>query len=133
MSTLLPMRSMGYWSRSVAAGMALWFGLVMAAPAILHSCPKAVASAAAAGSGNAHASHGAQHPDHQDQDAPTDCQCLGSCALASVAAIPSPTTAAMAGSPPSSHDGPPISAAAAAVPQPDHLNPFSTAPPSSLG
>ncbi|HRZ09964.1 MAG TPA: hypothetical protein P5319_08685 [Gemmatimonadales bacterium] len=127
------MRSMGYWSRSLAGGMALWFGLVMAAPAILHSCPKAMASAAAAGAGDEHAVHGAHHPDHQNQDAPADCQCLGSCALASVAAIPSPTIADVAVSPPSSHHGEPIAAEAAAVPHPDHLNPFSTAPPAHLG
>ena len=127
------MRSMGYCSRSFAGVMALWFGLVMAAPAVLHSCPKAMANVAASGAGRNHAVDGVHHSDHQDQDAPVDCQCLGSCALASVAAIPSPTTAAMAMSPPSSHDGPPIAAEAAAVPQPDHLNPFSTAPPASLG
>ena len=124
---------MGYWSRSLAGVMALWFGIVMAAPAILHSCPKAMASAAATGAGGEHAAHGVHHSDHQNQDAPVNCQCLGSCALASVAAVPSPTIAAVAVSPPASHAGPPIAAEATAVPHPDHLNPFSTAPPARIG
>jgi hypothetical protein len=113
--------------------MAVWFGLVMAAPAILHSCPKQVSSAAAAAAGEEHAAHGVHHSDHQDQDAPVSCQCLGSCALASVAAVPSPGAAVMAVSPLSSHDGSTIAAEAPAVPGPDHLNPFSTAPPTHLG
>ena len=124
---------MGYWSRSLAGVMALWFGLVMAAPAILHSCPKAMASAASAGAGGEHAVHGAHHSDHQNPDAPVDCQCLGSCASASVAALPSKTIAAVAVLSPASHDGPPIAAEAVAVPHPDHLNPFSTAPPAHFG
>lgn len=127
------MRSTRSWSRSFAGLMALWFGLVMAAPAILHSCPKAMASVATAGAGEEHAAHGVHHSDQPDQDAPVGCQCLGSCALASVAAIPSPAAAAVAVSPPVSHDSPPIAAEAAAVPHPDHLNPFSTAPPARLG
>lgn len=124
---------MGYWSRSLAGVMALWFGLVMAAPAILHSCPKAMASVAAAGPGEEHAAHGAHHSSHQNQDAPLDCRCLGSCALASVAAIPSPTITPVAVAPTTSPDGPPIAAQATAVPHPDHLNPFSTAPPARIG
>lgn len=124
---------MGYWSRSLAGVMALWFGLVMAAPAILHTCPKAMASDGSAGAGGEHAVHGAHHSDHQDQDAPVECQCLGSCALASVAVVPSPTIAAVAVSAPSSHVGARIAAEATAVPHPDHLNPFSTAPPAHVG
>jgi len=114
--------------------MAVWFGLVMAAPAILHSCPQAMANqAAAAEAGSGHAAHGAHHSDHQDTHGPTNCRCLGSCAISAAAALPAGTTTAM-DVPAPSPSRPLLAAADVAVRlTPDHAQPLATAPPLPIG
>lgn len=125
------MRNGRMWSRSLAGALAVWFGLVMAAPAVLHSCPKSVASAGTAGDEHAH--HGAQHSDDGAPTVPTECRCLGSCAVSTPAVLP---------------DAPSTPAAVIAIlpvdllrataflpvpPQRDHVQPFATAPPLQIG
>ena len=112
----------------------VWFGLIMAAPAILHSCPQAMANpAAATETGAGHAAHGAHHSDHQDKHGPTNCRCLGSCAVSAAAALPAgATSAAVVPAPASSR--PLLAAADVAVRlTPDHSQPFATAPPLPIG
>jgi len=128
------MRTKRVWSRSFAAAMAVWFGLVMAAPAFLHSCPQAMASvAAAADAGEGHAAHRAHHSDGQDKNRPIDCQCLGSCAVSTAAALPAGTTTATVIRTLSS-SRPLLATAGAAVRlTPDHSQPLATAPPLFIG
>lgn len=121
------------WSRFFAGVMTVWFGLIMAAPAVLHSCPRAMASIAAADAGDAHAAHRPHHSGHQDQDTPADCQCLGSCALSAPPALTASSTLAVAVLAPGSDHALLASAEAATALLPDHLQPFATAPPLRLG
>ena len=121
------------WSRSLAGVMTVWFGLVMAAPAVLHSCPRAMANIAAADAGDAHAAHRPHHSGHQDQDPPADCQCLGSCALSASPALTASSTLTVAVLAPVSDHALFATAEAATALPPDHLQPFATAPPLRLG
>lgn len=114
--------------------MTVWFGLVMAAPAILHSCPQAMARlAVAAEAADGHADHGAHHAGHQDKNRPSDCRCLGSCAMAAPAALPAGTIIAMVVPTPVSTRAPLIAAGVTVGSTPDHSQPLATAPPISLG
>lgn len=114
--------------------MAVWFGLLMAAPAILHSCPQAMANmAAATEAGAGHAAHGAHHSDHQDTHGPTNCRCLGSCAVSAAAALPAGTTTATVIRTLSSTRPLPAAADVAVRLTPDHSQPLATAPPLPIG
>ncbi|HMU60886.1 MAG TPA: hypothetical protein PKA66_03815 [Gemmatimonadales bacterium] len=127
------MRRMSVWSRSLAGVLAVWFGLVMAAPALLHSCPRGLAGAAMAGAGEGHAHHRAQHSDQRSPEAPTNCQCLGSCAVSTPAVLSGGTTVPFALTAPLSAEGLPATADVAAIPRIDHSQPFATAPPLPVG
>lgn len=120
-------------SRALAGALTVWFSLVMAAPAILHSCPSAVAAAAAGAASDAHAAHRAHQAPAHDDGAPVDCRCLGSCALA--APVPLPTGGAVLPTPPpvTSVDALPYPDHSALIAPVDHLQPFATAPPPDLG
>jgi len=124
---------MSVWSRSLAGALAIWFGLVMAAPALLHSCPRGLAGAAMAGAGEGHAQHGAQHSDQRGPEAPTKCQCLGSCAVSTPAVLSGGTTVPFVLAAPLSAEGLPATADVAAILRGDHSQPFATAPPLHLG
>jgi hypothetical protein len=127
------MRTMSGWSRSLAGVLAVWFGLVMAAPALLHSCPKGLTGAAMTGAGEGHAHHGAGHSDHRSPEAPTRCQCLGSCAVSTSAVLSGGTTVPVAVPAPLSAEALPATADVAAIARMDHSQPFATAPPLHLG
>ncbi|MFL5575508.1 MAG: hypothetical protein ACJ79S_06020 [Gemmatimonadaceae bacterium] len=99
------------WSRAVAALVAIWFAIMMAEPAALHSCPMhgGLAVTAAAAGGHHHggsvpaalaapSEHAAQ-PQH-GAPAPVDhgagghqCTCLGQCAMGVGAAAPAAVVA----------------------------------------
>jgi len=113
--------------------LAAWFGLVMAAPAVLHSCPMVMAAASADATGEAHAHHGAGHAGHQRPEAPTPCQCLGSCAVASPLLLAGATTIPVAVHAPRPTDIRPSPAGLAAVQSFPHAQPFATAPPLHIG
>ncbi|HEX5005164.1 MAG TPA: hypothetical protein VFV65_07595 [Gemmatimonadales bacterium] len=128
------MHRTGVWSRVLSGALAAWFGVVMAAPAVLHSCPRAVAAAAAAGAeSHDHAGHGSHGAGDQDRAPSSQCQCLGSCAVSSPALLASGTPRLVAALEPMHLGGPGPARAAARVTHPDHLRPFATAPPPSLG
>lgn len=124
---------MSVWSRSLAGVLAVWFGLVMAAPAVLHSCPKGMADRAVAEAAPDHAHHGAQHSDQRSPEAPTNCQCLGSCAVSTQAVLLGGITVPFALTTPMAAEGLPATADVAVVPRIDHSQPFATAPPLHLG
>lgn len=123
----------GVWSRLLAGALAAWFGVVMAAPAVLHSCPRAMASASVDVEVDGHAGHGGHHAGHQEGSSSTECQCLGSCAVSPPAVLPSAETGLVAGlEPVGPHEVSPTRDAVLLI-QPDHLQPFATAPPPHLG
>lgn len=124
---------MSGWSRSLAGVLAVWFGLVMAAPALLHSCPRGLASAAMAGAGEGHAHHSARHSGHRSPEAPTRCQCLGSCAVSTTAVLSGGATVPVPATAPLSAEGLPATADVAAIVRMDHSQPFATAPPLHVG
>ena len=128
------MRRNRFWPRFFAGVMTVWFGLVMAAPAILHSCPQAMATmAAAAETAEGHADHGAHHFDHQDKHGPSECRCLGSCAISAPAPLPAGAIVAMVVPAPVSPRAPLTAGDVPAGLTPDHAQPLATAPPFSLG
>ena len=122
------MRTMGFWSRSLAGVLGLWFGLVMAAPAILHACPQSLAASVSDAS-ESHAAHGSHSSGAQKNGAPAECRCLGTCAvstsavLAPAAAVP---LAALTLAPPTSI---PSTSGTVLDSRQDHTRPFATAPP----
>lgn len=122
------MHRRGTGPRFMAGALALWFGLVTAAPAVLHGCPRALVEAAAgAAEAPAHHHHGA--PAGQDTRLPQECTCLGTCATAGLATLPTPLELPAPLLLPSA-DG--AIASAAAIPPattPAHTRPFATAPP----
>jgi hypothetical protein len=124
---------MSIWSRSLAGALAVWFSLVMAAPALLHSCPRDMAGMAVAGAGEGHAHHGAQHSDDRRPEAPTNCQCLGSCAVSSPAVLSSGTVVPVALIAPLSAVVLSATTDVAVILQIEHSRPFATAPPPLLG
>jgi hypothetical protein len=106
----------------------LWFGLVMAAPAVLHACPQTLAAASAADVSDSHA-HAGHHPGPQHEPAPAECRCLGTC----VVSAPAPLTPAA--SIPAAILAPAVQAAilsTSGLPLDsfrEHERPFATAPP----
>jgi hypothetical protein len=126
------MRATRWWSRALAGALTVWFGLVMAAPAVLHSCPMMLASASAA-AGMEHGGHGTRHGSGQQGNLPTNCQCLGSCIVSAPAMLAPPTTVPVAIVAPLVPDALPPVAAIAVTPAAEHLQPFATAPPALLG
>lgn len=124
----------GTGTRVVAGALALWFGLVAAAPAVLHGCPRAIAEAGAADQGvpaapAAHHHHGAPAGSDQGSGLPQPCTCLGTCATAAAAVLArAPELPALVVLP---QAGGAISAApdSAASHTPAHARPFATAPP----
>ncbi len=121
----------GTGTRVVAGALALWFGLVAAAPAVLHGCPRAIAEAGAAdpGAAVAHHHHGAPAGQDEQSKLPTPCTCLGTCATSAAAVLArAPELPATIVIPES---GGAISAApdSAASHTPAHARPFATAPP----
>jgi len=129
------MRTNRGWTRALAGIMVVWFGLVMAAPALLHSCPQAMSNSgmAAAMAGGGHAHHGADHPGHPVPSAPINCQCLGSCAVSTAAVLPGLTTVPMANVLPTPARELSAATEVVAPVQVDHSQPFATAPPLHLG
>jgi hypothetical protein len=129
------MRANRGWARAFAGVMVVWFGLVMAAPALLHSCPQAMSNStmAEAMSGGGHAGHGAEHSGHPVPGAPVNCQCLGSCAVSTAALLPGPTTIPMANVTPIPARELSAATDVVAALQPDHSQPFATAPPLRIG
>lgn len=89
------MRTMAFWSRSLAGVLGLWFGLVMAAPAILHACPQSLAAASAAGAPESHA-HEGHHSAPESKRLPTECRCLGTCAVSAPASLTPPPSVPVA-------------------------------------
>ncbi len=123
------MRTIGFWSRSLSGALALWFGLDMAAPAILHACPTALATESSASPGAGHAPHGANHSAGRGQESPTECRCLGTCTVSTPASLPTSTPGLVAVLTPTDVGAMPVHAAAAVAPRSDHSQPFATAPP----
>jgi hypothetical protein len=124
---LIPMRTMGFWSRSLSGVLALWFGMVMAAPAILHACPRALAAESNTDAHAAHEHH--HHPGSQDTGAPKECRCLGTCAVSTAAVLTPSTPIPVAILTPVFVSVLPQAAAQSFRPLPDHSRPFATAPP----
>jgi hypothetical protein len=127
------MGKVSIWSRSLAGALAVWFSFVMAAPALLHSCSRDVASMVVTGAGAGHAHDGARHSDHRSPEAPTRCQCLGSCAVSTSAVLSGGTTVPVAVTAPLSAEALPATADVVALARMDHSQPFATAPPLHLG
>ena len=123
------MRTMGFWSRSLAGVLGLWFGLVMAAPAILHACPQSLAAASAADAPDSHA-HGGHHSAPQDERAPTECRCLGTCAISAPASLTPPASIPAAVLTPASRALILSTSGIAFELILEHARPFATAPPS---
>lgn len=122
------------WSRAFAGALTVWFSLVMAAPAVLHSCPSAVAAAAAAESAAGdHASHRAHQAPAHDDGAPVDCRCLGSCALTAPVVLPTGGAVLPASAPVILEAAAPYADHSVIIAPLDHLRPFATAPPLVLG
>jgi hypothetical protein len=125
---LVAMRTMGFWSRSLSGVLGLWFGLVMAAPAILHACPQSLAAASAADAPVSHV-HGGHHSGSQHGPAPAECRCLGTCAvsapasLAPAASIPAAIVTALLQAAILSTSEVPFDSIL------EHARPFATAPP----
>lgn len=121
----------GFWTRLGAGALTVWFGLVTAAPAVLHGCPRAMAEAATAEApdAGAHHHHGAPGQQGQSSDLPDQCACLGTCALAAAAvlaaapAVPAPVELPHAGGARA------VPADLAPASTSAHLLPFATAPP----
>jgi hypothetical protein len=109
--------------------MAFWFGLVMAAPAILHACPTALATQSATAADAEHGSHGADHSAGQGQDSPTECQCLGTCAVSVPALLATSAGSPVAVLTPTDAGATPVLAAVVIASRSDHSQPFATAPP----
>jgi len=117
------------WSRSLAGALTVWFGLVMAAPIVLHGCPQALASRGRSVAMVMPAHHGSHHSSTPGDRAPKDCTCLGTCAGPTPAVLPRAAVGPMAAL------FPLVAASASAVvpvlppTRPDHHQPFATAPP----
>ena len=118
------------WTRLVAGALAVWFGLVTAAPAVLHGCPRAMAEAASTTDGSTeHHHHGGSDQTSNPSQVPGGCTCLGTCATA--------TAAVLANAPeiPAGVERPHASGAIATPVErnpattPAHARPFATAPP----
>jgi len=124
------MQRQGFGVRLLAGSLAVWFGMVTAAPAVLHDCPRALAAAAGQEQAPAaHHHHGAPAQPDTPSQLPGQCTCLGTCATAALAVLPSsPPIPVLTTSP--SADGA-IDGPAGIVPStlPDHALPFATAPP----
>jgi hypothetical protein len=123
------MRTLGFRSRFLGGVLALWFGLVMAAPAVLHGCPKALAAEAAPDAHRTTAPRDHHHPTDQEHGTPKGCQCLGSCAVATPAVVTSAAAVPVAVLTPVFTVAMPHPLAAALRPLPDHSQPFAMAPP----
>lgn len=124
------MRATGFCSRFLAGVLTLWFGLVMAAPAILHACPTSLAADSATGAQGEHAPHGAhRHPTGQNSNAPTDCRCLGTCAASSPAVLPPVPAVPLAVLAPTDEGAASLNTGAVGFLRADHLQPLATAPP----
>jgi len=126
------MRPLRASARFLSAAMLVWFGLLMAAPAVLHSCPQAVAGAGF-DDGGGHAAHAEHERGHHTPDPPGDCRCLGSCAAASMAIVPGGATVPLAVLDPDARRLLSAPAPFAVMPPRDHVQPFATAPPTRLG
>jgi len=117
------------WSRLLAGALTAWFGLVMAAPMVLHACPQALATRGASAHAGMHDHHGTHSTPTQNERAPKDCTCLGQCRGPAPAALPravvGPTAAPLRVA---EHSGA-VSPAVRLPTAPDHIQPFATAPP----
>jgi hypothetical protein len=123
------MRGTSGWSRFLAGALTIWFGLVMAAPVVLHSCPQALASRGSAAPMAMPDHHGSHHPSMPSDRAPKDCTCLGLCRGPAPAVLPQAAVGPIAVILPV-----PAGPAAVAMPVlpgalPEHSQPFATAPP----
>jgi hypothetical protein len=117
------------WSRLLAGVLAIWFGLVMAAPVVLHHCPQEMASQAVSGTMAGHAHHASHHSSMPGDRAPNDCTCLGQCRGPVPAVLPRATIGPVAEVLPVA-DGTTFPVALVLpVALPDHHQPFATAPP----
>lgn len=122
------MRTMGMWSRTLAGLLGLWFGLVMAAPAILHACPQSLAAASASDAPDSHA-HAGHHSGPQHERAPTECRCLGTCAVSAPASLARSASIPVAVVTPATRSAIVSAAGVASESAPEHARPFATAPP----
>ena len=117
------------WSRSLAGVLTIWFGLVMAAPIVLHSCPQALASRKRSVAMVMPAHHGSHHSSMPGDRAPKDCTCLGTCAGPTPAVLPRAVVGPMAALLPLAAVASAASAPVLFPSLPDHRQPFATAPP----
>jgi hypothetical protein len=123
------MHGTSVWSRFFAGALTIWFGLVMAAPVVLHSCPQALASRGSAAPMAMPDHHGSHHSSMPSDRAPKDCTCLGLCRGPAPAVLPQAAVGPIAVILPV-----PAGPAAVAMPVlpgalPEHSQPFATAPP----
>lgn len=120
----------GVGTRLTAGALAFWFGLVSAAPAMLHACPRVLAESAAQGApASTHHHHGESSGSSQQTGLPQECTCLGTCATAGLAALPAATALPVAVVLPSSGGAIQQSSHLDPATPPAHLRPFATAPP----
>jgi hypothetical protein len=117
------------WSRCLAGVLTIWFGLVMAAPVVLHTCPQALATRNSSPAMAMHAHHGSHHPSVPSDRAPKECTCLGLCRGPAPALVPRATVGPIAVLLPLAAG--PTAAWAPGLPAalPEHNQPFATAPP----
>ena len=117
------------WSRFLAGALTVWFGLVMAAPVVLHTCPQALSTRGASGHSGMHEHHASHSAPSRNPQAPKDCTCLGQCRGPAPAALPRAVTVPSAAS--LQVAAGPLMSATPDRPSalPDHTQPFATAPP----
>jgi len=117
------------WSRFLAGALTAWFGLMMAAPVVLHTCPQGLATRGASAHAGMHDHHGSHSAPTQNERAPKDCTCLGQCRGPAPATLPrtvvGPTAAPLQVAERS------VTLPSAVLPStiPEHAQPFATAPP----
>ena len=123
--------------RLSAALFALWFALYMGAPGLVHPCPEHSAPGASVAVGEgAHGDHGSTSlaDAGQSSDTPSDghgCCCPGpQCGAGAMVLAEAPTIAGAALTPQVAPDFRAPERAFGA--RPEHLLPYSTAPPTSL-
>ena len=122
------MRTTGFWSRSLSGVLGLWFGLVMAAPAILHACPQSLAASVADAS-ESHAGHGSHQSEAQHDGAPAECRCLGTCAVSAPAVLAPAAAVPVAVLTLAPRSIIPSTLGAVLDSRQNHTRPFATAPP----
>jgi len=109
--------------------MTVWFGVVTAAPAVLHECPRAMAAEASGVMPEGQPGHAAHHQTGGDDRALVQCQCLGSCAVAGPAVVPVTAGLLVAILAPTNDRPLRVGPSPAPAQQPDYLQPFANPPP----